>query len=98
MTKGEQENEIAAMVAERNQLRRTIACLDNKLDRIEKALLHVGGAIRNRKRIYAVRDEGITGLENGPPLPPVAEIMETQNQRLDAKQRLDEVERRIDSV
>ena len=96
MTKDEQQSEIAAMVTKRNELRRTVACLEQKLDRISEALSEVRSAIREGEPLRSTTDGEIFAAGDGTPLPPVAEIARAQNDLLDASRRLEEVERRLE--
>ncbi len=87
------------MVRERNDLHRKIACLENKRGRITTALAGVERAIRHQVQICPVDTGSIISLgSNLPALPPVSEIMETQNNLLNAKRRLGDLERRIASI
>lgn len=100
MTDAEKRNEIAAMVVERNELRRTITCLTNKLDRIATALAQVAAAVKAEEPLSIVAGDsrGIAAGQDGVMLPPGEEIVETQTSLIVARERLAELERRIDSV
>ncbi len=98
MTDGEQQAEIAAMVAEKNALRREICCLENKQERIRNALSEVLSAMKAGHRLSVMRNEGIVASGDGAILPPVESILETQNRLLDARKRLEVVTQRLDGV
>ena len=98
MTDGEQQAEIAAMVAEKNALRRKVSCLENKQERIRNALSEVLSTMNVGQRLSVMRNEWIVASGDGAILPPVESHLETQNRLLDAKKRLEVVTQRLDGV
>ena len=98
MIDAEKQAEIGAMVTERNALRREIACLDNKLERIMRALSEVSAAIGGKGKLHVVQGDGISIGLDGATLPPIEVIMETQDRRVDAKERVAVLDQRIDGV
>lgn len=98
MTENEKQVEIAAMVTERNELRRKINCLENKQDRISKALAEIKTALASSQKISAIQGGGIVASADGAELPPVAEILDTHNQIVDAKARVEVLTERINNV
>ena len=97
MTESERQIEIAAMVTERNTLRREITCLENKLERIVEALRGVIAAIASKKKLHVIQGDGIASFE-GATLPPINDILETQNRLVEAEDRLALLDQRIDGV
>ena len=98
MTEGDKAAEIAAMVTERNALRREIACIENKLDRIMRALSEVSGVLGGSGKLHVVQGDGISIGLDGATLPPIEVIRETQNRLVAAKARVAVLDQRIDGV
>ena len=98
MTREEQNAELIAMVAERNALRREIVCLENKLERIAQALRQVNAAIGAKSKLHVIQGDGIAAGIDGVTLPPISDILETQNRRIEAEERLAVLNWRIDGV
>ena len=87
-----------ALVIERNALLKERIVVDKSLEKICMALNEIGHAIRTKKRISVVRDEGIVNPaapQGGQVLPRVELIMGLQNRRLEIDNRLREVSREI---
>ncbi len=98
MTENEKNNEIGVMVSERNELRRTIVCLENKLDRITQALSKTQSSIAAKDSLSLNTDGEIVFDNDLSTLPTPADIADVQNRRLDAENRLQELEKRLNSV
>lgn len=100
MTDGQNPGDIAALLAERNELRREIAGRESKWSRIRLAFGQVREDMELGKRLHKVTGEesGIIGRLDGAPLPEIGEILETHNRLLDARVELEEIERQLDSV
>lgn len=64
MNDDEQQAEIAAMVMERNSVRRDVNCLENKLDRIKHAMSLVQSGLGTDRKLVAIQGGGL-------PLPPI---------------------------
>lgn len=96
MTRDEQDAEIASMARDRRKLLREIACLENKIERIRRALSEINAAIAAGQKLHEVRDEGIVTSRDGTTLPPVEDIMKAQNRLLEARNELAVLEERLD--
>ena len=90
MTTDEQNRIIAAMVNERRELRRTIACIKQKLDWATKELVRAQEAIRH------ARDGSISGKESGISYPSADELLDTLEQLRDSTTRLNDINARLD--
>ena len=98
MTDEERQAEIAAIVRERNSLRRDVICLENKLDRVKRAMSLVQSGLGTDRKLVAIQGGGIAASTDAPEMPPANEILEAQNQLVAAKARLDVLNSRLDGV
>ena len=90
MSTDEQDRIIAAMVKERAELRRTIACIKQKLDWATTELVRAQQAIR------FAHDGSIVGEESGLSYMSADELMRTLEQLRDATTRQKEINARLD--
>ena len=91
MSTDEQDRIVAAMVAERRQLKKTIACLKQKLDWTNRDLNEAANTVRHALQgSVAGRESGITYLS-------ADELVETLENLRDAKTRLDTIIAHLDA-
>ncbi len=88
-------NEVQDLIIERNKLLHFLDELTEQLGMVALALVDIHQAINQEHRISMTPDGWIMGRPEAPRLPPVAEIMEAHNRRLDIKDRVAAINRRL---